>query len=432
MAIVLEHKERTRNKRIEKASLPKIAYVSLTQHLGKPCDKILVDVGKQVLRGELIATSDSKVFSPIHAPISGKVISIEEYSHPTIGKSLTVVIENDGQDTPIKEFTKKPEQEVKKLTVSAIREMVFKAGVVGLGGACFPTHIKLSPLKPLDTLIINIAECEPYLTADSQLVIEKIQEIILGIELVRRCVGAKRVYLAMEESNSEVIKVVKNATQNTDLKICILEARYPQGGEKQLIKSILGIEVPRGKIPPDVGVSVQNVSTVYAIYEAVYLEKPLYERVITVTGPIVQNPKNLLARIGTPIRELIDCCLPLVEDPAQIIMGGPMMGFAQYTDNVPTVKATNGIILFGKKDIPTITETACIRCGCCIKECSMQLMPCLIAQAVEKDNYDEAQRCAVMDCIECGLCSFVCPAKRNIIPLVRKAKAKIIAKSKKQ
>jgi electron transport complex protein RnfC len=267
-------------------------------------------------------------------------------------------------------------------------------------------------------LIINAAECEPYLTGDYRLMVEKTKEIIKGIELIARCLGVKNIYVAIEDNKPEAIKAF-----NYELRI--LKSQYPQGGERQLIKNILGKEVPSGNLPFDIGVVVHNVATVYAIYEAVYLNKPLYERVVTVTGSILSNPKNLLVRIGTPIRELIDFCGPLKEGPAKIIIGGPMMGIAQYTDEVPVIKSTTGVVLLNEKEARLQEEEFCIRCGACVRACPAGLMPCLINLASEKEMWTEAKAYRAIDCIECGLCNYVCPANRRLTQSIKRAKLEV-------
>jgi electron transport complex protein RnfC len=296
--------------------------------------------------------------------------------------------------------------------------------MVGMGGAAFPSHVKLNPPKPVDTLIINAAECEPYLTSDYRLMIEKTREIILGIELAARCLGVKEIYLAIEDNKPEAIKEFK--LHGPKLLIKVLPSQYPQGGEKQLIKNVLGKEVPRGKLPYEAGVVVHNVATIFAIYEAVYLNKPLYERVVTVTGSLLANPKNLLVRLGTPIKELISFCGPLAEEPAKIIMGGPMMGIAQFSDEVPVIKSSGGVLLFNEKEAGVLEEEFCIRCGACVRECPVGLMPCLINLASEKALWPQAKDYGVSDCIECGLCSYVCPAHRRLVQSIKRAKLEIL------
>jgi electron transport complex protein RnfC len=294
-----------------------------------------------------------------------------------------------------------------------------------MGGASFPTHIKLNPPKPITSLIVNIAECEPYLTGDSQLTVEKSKEIILGIELVARCLSAKDVIIAIEDNKPEAIQAIQAASAKAGYAVKILASQYPQGGEKQLVKSVLGQEIPREKLPFDVGANVQNVSTIYAIFEAVYKNKPLYERVVTVTGSILSEPKNILCRIGTPIKELIDFCGKLKEEPAKIIIGGPMMGIAQFTDMVPVIKSTTGVIVLSKKESKALDEDFCIRCGRCVEVCSMGLLPCLMNQAAEKGLWHQAKDYGALDCMECGLCAYVCPSNRKIVQSIRRAKLEL-------
>jgi electron transport complex protein RnfC len=253
--------------------------------------------------------------------------------------------------------------------------------------------------------------------------IEKREEILKGIRLVARCLNVKNVYIAIEDNKPEAIKGFR--LQASGFRLKILPRQYPQGGEKQLIKNILKREVPQGKLPFDVGVVVHNVGTAFAIYEAVYLGKPLYERVVTVTGSCLANPKNLLVRLGTPLKELIQFCGPLEQEPAKIIFGGPMMGIAQYTDEVPVIKCTSGVILFSAKEAKIQQEEPCIRCGACIRECPVGLLPCLINLAAENQDWTKAKSYFPLDCIECGLCNYVCPAKRRLTQSIKRAKLEV-------
>jgi electron transport complex protein RnfC len=420
MVKLAEHKHESINCAIERLPAPPVASIPLIQHLGKACSA-LVKPGDTVLLGQKIAASEAYPYAPIHASVSGKVTAIEDAPHPVLGRSKAIIIENDNQD---KSETRNPKSEtqIHGLTPEQIRAMVFEAGIVGMGGASFPTHIKLQPPKPVDTLIINGAECEPYLTADYRLMVEKTEEIVQGIELVARCLGVKLVYIAIEDNKPEAIEKFK--TQSEKFKIKILKSQYPQGGERQLIKSVLGKEVPSGKLPFDIGVVVHNVATVFAIYEAVYLGKPLYERVVTVAGSCVANPKNLLARIGTPLKALIDFC-GLKDDPAKIIVGGPMMGIAQFSDQVPVIKSTGGVILFNKKEAEAAQQEYCIRCGACVRECPVGLSPCLLGLLCEKGLWEQAKELGVLDCIECGLCAYVCPANRGLVQAIKRTKLEV-------
>ena len=292
-----------------------------------------------------------------------------------------------------------------------------------MGGAAFPTHIKLKPPHPVDTLIINGAECEPYLTGDYRLMLEKTKEILSGVEIVARCLGVKKIYIAIEDNKPEAIK--QFTVHSSRVTVKVLKSAYPQGGEKQLIKNILGKEVPQGKLPFEIGVVVHNIATTFAIYEAVYKNKPLYERVVTVTGSCLMHPKNLLVRLGTPIKDLIVHCGPLKEEPAKIIIGGPMMGIAQYTDEVPVIKSTTGVILLNKEEAELQEEEFCIRCGACVRECPAGLMPCLINLASEKSFWLQAKEYGAGDCIECGLCNYVCPANRTLVQSIKRVKAEL-------
>lgn len=417
-----ENKRFTENSPIERLPQPQRAYIPLSQHFGKVTSPI-VNVGDQVLLGQKIATSDAAVSSQVHASISGKVTAIQNWPHPTLGICKAIVIESNGKD--IQPTTPNPlSQEVEKLTPDEIRQIVREAGIVGMGGAGFPTHIKLTPPNPVDTFILNGAECEPYLTSDYRLMIEKTSEILKGAELVVRCLGIKKVYIAIEENKPEAIEAFKNKLQNTNYELRVLKSYYPQGGEKQLIKNILKKEVPSGKLPFDIGVLVHNVATVVAIYEAVYENKPLYERVVTVTGDCLANPRNLLVRIGTPIKELIEFCKPQ-KDPLKIIIGGPMMGITQYTKDVPIIKTSGAVILLSNERVQTYIEDNCIRCGECVRNCPVGLQPCLISLAVERNNWGLAKAYSALDCIECGLCAYVCPGKRNLVQSIKYAKLKI-------
>lgn len=418
-----EHKHQTKNKAIEKMPLPKRVYIPLSQHIGKTCaPKVLI--GDLVTTGQRIGSVEAHVYAPIHASISGKVTSIQDWPHPLLGQCKAIVIDGDGQDRG--QISGKRQQEgIETLSPEDIRSIVFQAGIVGMGGASFPTHIKLTSPKPVDTLIVNGAECEPYLTGDYRLMVERTKEILEGIEIVEKCLGVKKVYIAIEDNKPEAIKLFNYELRITDYELRILKSQYPQGGEKQLVKNILKQEVPSGKLPFDVGVVVHNVGTIYAIYEAVYFNKPLYERVVTVTGDCLSCPRNLWVRIGTPIKELIEFCGPLKEEPYKIIIGGPMMGIAQYTTDVPVIKSTTGVVLLDEKEAKIQEEEFCIRCGSCVRACPAGLMPCLINLASEKEMWSEAKAYRAIDCIECGLCNYVCPANIRLIQGIRRAKLEV-------
>jgi electron transport complex protein RnfC len=424
-----ENKVCSENRRIENSPVPGKVYVPLSQHIGKITTP-LVKVGEEVFLGQKIAASDAGVSSPVHASVSGKVTAIRNWPHPTQGACKAIVIDNDGKDTQSATRNPLPE-EIERLTPDQIRQAVREAGIVGMGGAGFPTHIKLTPPKPVDTFILNGAECEPYSTGDYRLMIERTRDILKGVELIVRCVGVKKVYIAIEDNKPEAIRAFKEGIRNTDsgirrrgFEVRVLKSQYPQGGEKQLIKNILNREIPSGKLPFDVGVLVNNVGTALAVYEAVYKNKPLYERVVTVSGDCLENPKNLLVRIGVPVRELIEFCKPLKKEPAKIVIGGPMMGVTQYTEMVPIIKTSTAVVLFSSHLVNVFKEDICIRCGECVRNCPVGLQPCLISLAVERRNWELAKSYAPLDCIECGLCAYLCPARRNLVQSIKYAKLK--------
>jgi Na+-translocating ferredoxin:NAD+ oxidoreductase subunit C len=418
MVRLAENKHSTENKATQNLPLPVKVYLPLIQHLGKIFQP-QAQIGNSVKLGQKIGGEGGGLCASVHASISGKVAAIQEWPHPVLGKAIAVVIEGDGKDDQ-GGFGLRSQEEIDKLTAQDLRNIVLEAGIVGMGGASFPTHIKLSPPKPLQVLIINGAECEPYLTADARLMVEKTSQIAIGAALIARCLEIKDVYIAIEKNKPEAIKAFSRIA---GIKVKVLPAEYPQGGEKQLICNILGKEVPHGKLPFDVGALVQNVATVYAIYEAVYKNKPLIERVVTVSGSCLENPKNLLVRIGTPIRELIEFCGPLKEQPVKIIIGGPMMGLAQDSLDVPVIKSSSGLLLMSKNEAKALPEEdPCIRCGACIRGCPMRLLPCQLNLASERSLWSLTKEWGVSDCIECGICNYVCPANRQLLQTIKKAK----------
>jgi Na+-translocating ferredoxin:NAD+ oxidoreductase subunit C len=419
MVKLAENKHYSENKAIERLPIPSKVYLPLIQHLGKICNPE-VKVGDAVKLGQKIASIQANVYSPIHASISGTVVAIQNYPHPVLGRAKAIALEGSGHSDDVP-FNLKSQQEIDKLSLEGIRKIVLEAGIVGMGGAGFPTHIKLNPPKPVDTLIINGAECEPYLTSDARLMVEKTAQICAGIALVAKCLGIKEIYIGIEDNKPEAIR----AFSRSSFKVKVLKSDYPQGGEKQLIQNILGKQIPRGKLPFDIGVLVQNVATVYAIYEAVYKGKPLYERLVTVTGNCVQNPRNLLVRLGTPIKNLIEFCGPLKEEPAKIIIGGPMMGIAQYTDEVPIIKSSGGLLLMNKQEAKIIEEDSCIRCAACVRGCPVGLMPCQINLASQRSLWKLTKEYAAGDCIECGICNYVCPSNRRLLQTIKRAKLEL-------
>lgn len=413
-----EFKSLTAGIPITEAPAPKIAIIPLSQHTGAPA-KPVVKVGDAVKVGTKIGEAQGFISANIHATISGVVKKIDLYSHPVLGEAQAVFIESDGKD---EWETHTEERNYKDLSTDELIAIVREAGIVGLGGAAFPTSVKLSPPKgkTIDTVILNGAECEPYLTADHRLMLERAAEIIEGGRIILKILGARKGYIAIEENKPDAISKM---SKFKDFELCVMRTKYPQGAEKQLIKAITGREVPSGGLPFDVGAYVQNVGTAFAIYEAVKFGKPLVARVVTVTGA-VKKPKNLRVRIGTIFHDLIESCGGSL-NAAKIIMGGPMMGIAQPTDEVPVIKGTSGILVQSEQEVETAVEAPCIRCGRCVKICPMNLVPVQIADYVERKRFNEAKELGVLDCIECGSCAYVCPARRTLVHLFKYAKEEL-------
>jgi electron transport complex protein RnfC len=384
-----------------------------------------VSIGDKVNTGGIIADSREYVSAPVHSSISGEVIAIEKRPHPVLGEYQAIVIKSDGADNLDRDITDR--QDIASLSADEVRKIIRRCGVVGLGGGAFPTHVKLMPPKNrgIDTFILNGAECEPYLTADHRLMLERADGIIAGMEIAMKVLGASSGFVAVEENKPDAIDTLKKVVNGRTIRVVTIKSFYPQGAEKQLIDTILRRRVPPGKLPFDVGVVVNNAATCFAIYEAIYKNKPLYERVISVSGRIVRHPANLKVRIGAKLKDIIEFCGGLTEEPAKVILGGPMMGIAQYTLDVPVIKATSGIIVFGRKEAKAPVAQACIRCGRCIQVCPMGLNPSAIVQAIEKGRFDLAEEYNVQDCIECGICGYACPANRDIVSLVKLAKQKL-------
>jgi electron transport complex protein RnfC len=411
--------KKTEKERIVKAPVPDEVVIPFSQHTGAPA-KPIVKVGEEVKLGTKIGEAQGFISANIHSSVSGVVKKIEEKPHPVGGYSLSCVIENNGKeelDNSIKE------RDYQSLEPEELINIIKDMGIVGLGGAAFPTNVKLSPPKgkSFDTVVLNGAECEPYLTCDHRLMLEKPANILKGGKIIKKILGAKRGIIAVEENKPDAISVMEKLVGKYGFELCVLKTKYPQGAEKQLIKALTGREIPSGGLPMDVGVYVQNVGTSLAIYEALRFGKPLFERIITVTGD-VKSPKNLRVRIGTSFKELIDFCEGYSGEPKKLIMGGPMMGIAQYTDTVPVVKGTSGIYVQNLKNLNIVPESPCIRCGRCVDACPMGLVPCQIADFIDKKKFDEAKFLGVLDCIECGGCSYVCPAGRNLVHKFKYAK----------
>lgn len=409
---------------------PAKVVIPLSQHIGAPA-KPIVKKGDQVKIGQLLGEAGGFVSANIHASVSGKVTNVAPYPHPLGKDVMAVEIENDGQDEMV-EFA--PLSSWESAPAADIIKKISECGIVGMGGATFPSHVKLSPPadKPIDTLILNGAECEPYLTADHRLMLENGEGILEGTLIVQKILGAKNVWIAIEDNKPDAIQSIQDKLSDPRFKgfsVAKLQTKYPQGGEKQLIQAITKREVPSGGLPMHVGCVVHNVGTIFAIYEAITKGIPLYKRIVTVTGPTVGKPGNFLVRIGTPVQELLSSCEVDLGKTKKLITGGPMMGMAQSDITVPVMKSTSGILAYDTV-FPGIREHACISCGNCVRACPAHLVPSTLGKVIDKEQYEAADEWNVLDCIECGSCAFVCPSKINLVHFMKLGKFHVMAARK--
>lgn len=407
--------------------LPKQVTIPIIQHIGAPA-KVVVQRGDTVKVGQVIAQHEGFISSNIHASCSGRIGIIEELMDSSGFKHLAVNIRVKGDDWL--ETIDRTDTLVEEISLSRdeIVARVMDAGVVGMGGAGFPSHakIKVPEGKTIDTLIINGVECEPYLTADHRLMVEKPREIIVGIRILMKALGVSRAIIGIEDNKHDAIELFDEWLRgDKQIEVQPLEVQYPQGGEKQLIQAVLDLEVPSGGLPADVGVIVHNVGTTFAIYEAVQKNKPLVERVITVTGKDVKQPSNLWVRIGTPVIELITAAGGLPESTGKVVSGGPMMGKAIADLEVPVAKGTSGILMIAQAETKRAEEYNCVHCGKCIEACPMGLEPYRLLLLSKAGQSEKSKRENVLDCIECGSCSFVCPSNRPILDYIRLSKTKV-------
>ena len=405
----------SRKSQTEDIPAPKRVYISLSQHIGAPALPV-VNVGDKVKKGTLIASASGAVSANIYSSVSGTVADVCDIVNGLSQKQTYIIIDND--------FTGEEEllPPMKSFEPQDIIDRVRLAGIVGLGGAGFPTAVKLSPKTPLDTLIINGAECEPYLTCDDRLMYERTKDIRAGIDYFARALNVKRVIIGIERNKPQAIR---KFSALADIDVVELRKQYPMGSEKHLIYVTTGRKVPVGKMPMDVGCSVQNIKTVLAAFEAIEHNKPLTEAHITVSGHGIKEPKNLRVPVGTPYSELIEYCGGKTDDTVKIIAGGPMMGKALTNLNMYVRKADSGILCLKNSETSTANPTNCINCGTCARFCPMRLMPMYIESYALNGNFGEAERYGAMNCIECGLCAYNCPAKRALVQSITLAKSKI-------
>ena len=403
---------------------PDVLVVPMSQHIGAPCTP-LVKKGDPVTMGQKIGDNRG-LCAPVHSPVSGRVKSVEMRPHASGTTMMSVVIENDRLDTLCPDIRPRTPEEVDALTADELMILIREGGVVGMGGATFPTHAKLSSgMGKVDTVIVNASECEPYITADDRLCRNMPEKVISGLKVIMKIFGLDKAHIAIEDNKPEAARALRAQLSAADgITLDILPAMYPQGAEKQLIQAITGRQVPSGGLPAAVGCAVFNAATCKAIHDAVYDGMPLIRRIVTVSGDIVMRPRNLMVPIGTSFNDLLEA-VGHSENPYKVLSGGPMMGIAQYDLSVPTTKGTNAVTILGRRNRYTVSQPKCIRCGRCIDVCPMKLMPVMMYKAVYSNDIEEIKATNLMDCIECGCCAYACPACVPLVLSFRSGKQRI-------
>ena len=409
-----ENKRYARDKEIQAYPEPDILVIPMQQHIGAPC-KPLVKKGDLVTVGQKIGDNQG-LCVPVHSSVSGKVKAVEARPHTNGTRVMSVVIENDHKGTVCEDCKPRTEEEVERLSPEELIAIIREGGIVGMGGATFPTHVKLSGgIGKVDTVIVNAGECEPYITADDRLCREMPEEVISGLKIIMMILGLKEGHIGIEDNKPEAVSALQaHLSKDDGITIDVLPAKYPQGAEKQLIYAVTGREVPSGGLPAAVGCAVFNAATCKAIHDVVYNGMPLVKRIVTVSGDISMDAKNLWVPIGTSFIDLMDCA-GFSENPYKVLSGGPMMGAAQYDLTATVIKGVNAITMLGKANNFFVEDSRCLRCGKCIAVCPMKLMPVLMYKAMQSGDIQEMKDCNLMDCIECGSCAYICPA---CVPLV--------------
>lgn len=421
-------KKFTADKPIVKAQDPKTVYIPLSQHIGAPA-KPVVQAGDSVKVGQLLGEAGGFVSAPVHSSVSGTVKGFQMMPVAGGQKVNCVVIENDFSEEVSPQI--KPYPYIEDMSPSEILEVIKNSGIVGMGGATFPTHVKLSPPpeKNVDVAILNGAECEPYLTCDHRLMLEEPENVVYGLRAVMKVLGVEKGYIGIENNKPDCLEKIREAAKEfANIEVVALATKYPQGAEKQLINACTGREVPSGGLPADAGAVVSNVGTAAQIARSLKTGLPLIDRNCTVTGSVIREPKNMRIKIGTLYSELIEQCGGFKEEPGKVISGGPMMGLAQSKLEVPATKGSSGILCISKKEAQVPEYSNCIRCGKCTQVCPAFLQPLYISGYSLQGEYDRSEEFHALDCIECGCCSFICPAKRPLLQSIRVAKQEILAK----
>lgn len=428
---VKDQKGSTKDKSIEKAMEPSIVKIPLHQHAGAPC-KALVKKGDTVKVGQKIGDSEASFSVPVHSSISGEVVGIETLYTPDGYRVECVVIESDGLNQVDESI--KPKGKLEDLTNEQIIDIAREAGIAGMGGAAYPLHTKfaISLEAGVDTAILNGAECEPYLTCDHRMMLEDPEKVIFGLEVIMKYLGLKNGYIAVEDNKADAISTLKDSLKdNKEINVASLKTKFPQGDSYRLVNAVTGRTVPFGGRTKDAKSFVTNVCTSAALADAILEGKPLYERVITVTGSGIKEPKNLLVKIGTSIGDIIAQCGGFNGKPGKVIVGGPMTGYTQFTLDTPVTKGVTGIIVLAEEEAAPVKTTPCIKCGKCVEACPAFLLPLTISAYSLKDMYEEAESYNALACIECGSCSYICPAKRPLTESIAHAKREITTRRKK-
>jgi electron transport complex protein RnfC len=424
-----DKKSSTRHKPVEALPPPERVVLPVSMHVGAPCEPV-VRLDQEVFMGQLVADSKEALSAPIHSPVSGKVLAIDLHPHLNGTRVLSIFIQNDGQDTPHESVH--PHGSVEALPPEQLLSIIRGAGIVGMGGSAIPTHYKIAEAQGrCDTVIINAAECEPYITSDHRLMLQAPEEILGGLRVLMKLLEPRRAVIAVQKNKRDALDTLRRTLPGkSKIELTALSTRYPQGSERQLIKSVTGREVPPGKPSSSVKCAVFNAKTAAALHRAVTIGTPLTSRIVTVSGSAVANAKNLSVRFGTPLSDIFNATGGFREPPAKVLTGGPMMGAAQHDLSAPLVKGCGALLAFSTVDIPPAGDEICIRCGRCVRVCPMRLLPIYLYMNERKNRLSELERLHIEDCSECGSCSYICPGRLYLVHSIRTGKQKLLDERK--